>query len=822
MPATRDTAATACATFHSGPERRAATLSGTRSMEVDENAPNQRAAAWETSKENVAPLKRGRRVDRIEKALSARGTTGRMIELEEREKKFEASVARADAEDPLGRWRAYIRWVEEEFPNDKRKAFLLYERCTRALKDDSRYTNDPKYLVVWLQYADCLSNPADLFKFLHKNGIGRRCHLFWCGWAFFSEHAKNFPQADKILQKGLKHTPEGPEREKVRQRQKEFQRRMSRMWLNQAADEAAARGEEPTEREHRVLGREALEDLATLHGRAAPSSRAPPQNENGGALVGLRGASSNRRAGARGLSSNAGGARPRRPAPQKPRQGFSIFVEEDFLGGGGGGGGGGADASEAPSNGGEWRDFGTEEQRDRENVERAGAWTGRGGLPGRRQRDRVQRHAFSTEPGDADSDDGAAGAAGAAARPSAASIAVFVDEDCEERNRELERRRALEASPSWKNAAARGAAAASALAERARGDKTGAERLSENPLLHLRAPKAPEEPRAPSSRAEPRAPTRTGFDAALLSAGAEEAQFEEARARLPRHARPARRRRGLAPREAPREAPAEVPPEVPPEAPPTRGVPRRIDFGEGPEGAGGAEEEEAAGICSTASIAHRLKKGRASLLPKRQGLEQGQRLAAADGEDMTINTKLALDELADVFCSPGQTFMNKTALEGSRMVDQSTAAAGLSILQGGAAPEQPRAGLSFAIFDDDAGAADENAGPAGAAAAAPRRLFGDGDLEARALKDVSAEKGAAGLSFAIHDDFEECDAELADARPQTFAGDLDFQIYEDGAAEEDGRGAPAGAGEGDATGDFTAFRCEISRIAGASPQPFGR
>ena len=58
------------------------------------------------------------------------------------------------------------------------------ERCTRALQNATRFHNDERLIKVWIAYADEMSNPDDIFKFLHKNQIGgwraRGGVVGWC------------------------------------------------------------------------------------------------------------------------------------------------------------------------------------------------------------------------------------------------------------------------------------------------------------------------------------------------------------------------------------------------------------------------------------------------------------------------------------------------------------------------------------------------------------------------------------------------------------------------------------------------------------------
>ncbi|OWZ23871.1 BUB protein kinase [Phytophthora megakarya] len=184
---------------------------------------------WETSKENVMPLKRGRNVADLNKALRAHDSLQTKLRLEDELKAKEDAITAYDGDDPLAGWLEYVRWLEVKMPEDTRKKFSVLEKCTRELKDNPRYQNDLRYIRVWIQYADLVSNPKDIFKYLYQNKIGERVSLFYIGWAYVLETMANYPQAHKIYLKASQKNAEP--QDMLERKYKEFQRRMSRQWL---------------------------------------------------------------------------------------------------------------------------------------------------------------------------------------------------------------------------------------------------------------------------------------------------------------------------------------------------------------------------------------------------------------------------------------------------------------------------------------------------------------------------------------------------------------------------------------------------------------
>ena len=101
------------------------------------------------------------------------------------------------SESLLISYLSYIKWTQDTFPSDTQSVFLLLERCTRAFlhdeastststtsddNDKDKYHNDVRYVRTAIMYADKTSAPGDVFKYLHKRGVGSRCSLFWIAW----------------------------------------------------------------------------------------------------------------------------------------------------------------------------------------------------------------------------------------------------------------------------------------------------------------------------------------------------------------------------------------------------------------------------------------------------------------------------------------------------------------------------------------------------------------------------------------------------------------------------------------------------------------
>lgn len=130
----------------------------------------------EASKENIQPLKSGRRVT----ALSAVFSTPyhqRDAQLSSVRAQLRAEVEEAlkTNEDPLSAYATLVYWTIEQYPqgHSAESGILeLLEEATRTLKDDQRYKEDLRYLKLWVLYANYIERPTIIYAFLLANNIG--------------------------------------------------------------------------------------------------------------------------------------------------------------------------------------------------------------------------------------------------------------------------------------------------------------------------------------------------------------------------------------------------------------------------------------------------------------------------------------------------------------------------------------------------------------------------------------------------------------------------------------------------------------------------
>lgn len=398
---------------------------------------------WELYKENAAPLERGRNVTALTSALAPSSSNSlqrqeqdaniqnfeRLVKPSEKFLKLfkDEEKAQSDSmgpmdedkiqellvkckvnQDPLVHWLRYIKYHEETYPSDTNNQFLLMERCTQTMIHHPKYTNDTRFIRVCVLYADKTSDPHEQFKFFHKHKIGSQTAIFWLAWAWVAEKKNDFPFAEKIFRKAIQKKAHPID--KVNERYKQFQRRMSRHWLNANAAKASSvyDGEDEEESSNK---------RSVLVGLTEEGVR---QNHRG---IGVNTAASRQF----GIQTNSLGNNSNQPSNNdaQPIGGFRIFADE------------GQEHVEGYdlNRSGEHDDENTpipqlvrQQERSKENIQKSEAWNERGGLYGNRYSDDdIAQGASSVVQRWAGNGGDSIVAGGTSSRP---AFAVFVDEDC--------------------------------------------------------------------------------------------------------------------------------------------------------------------------------------------------------------------------------------------------------------------------------------------------------------------------------------------------------------------------------------------------------
>lgn len=136
---------------------------------------------WEACKENVLPIKRGRSAKGLNAALAI--TSKDKDTLTTAEQGHETAILEASSGGDnailLETYIRYFKWVRDTYPSSTDKALKLLEKCTYELKSDATLRNDTRFVKMWIEYADMVRTPGEVFSFMQSNKIGETVSLFW-------------------------------------------------------------------------------------------------------------------------------------------------------------------------------------------------------------------------------------------------------------------------------------------------------------------------------------------------------------------------------------------------------------------------------------------------------------------------------------------------------------------------------------------------------------------------------------------------------------------------------------------------------------------
>ncbi|KAL4656413.1 mitotic checkpoint serine/threonine-protein kinase BUB1 beta [Arapaima gigas] len=184
-------------------------------------------AEWELSKENIQPLRQGRSLAALQQALTQQDGSS-YTTVQQQRQVFESELRMYTGDDPLDVWDRYIKWTQQVFPQGGKESNLsvLLERAVILFANEKRYHNDPRYVNLWIKHAENITEPLEIYSYMHTHSIGVQLAAFYIAWSEEFEKHENFKKADSIYQLGISCGAEPAD--KLHQYHKGFQARVSR------------------------------------------------------------------------------------------------------------------------------------------------------------------------------------------------------------------------------------------------------------------------------------------------------------------------------------------------------------------------------------------------------------------------------------------------------------------------------------------------------------------------------------------------------------------------------------------------------------------
>ncbi|EST07424.1 Protein kinase domain protein [Kalmanozyma brasiliensis GHG001] len=164
--------------------------------------------AIESQKENVQPLAKGRSAHALSNTLNMQHKQRHALLAQQRaeHEQIVTSEDNADSDDPLEAWTKYVKWCIDNFPSGQTHEsglIPLLERATRHFKDSEQYTNDPRYLRLWILYARNVECARDVYNFLLANEIGTKLASLYEELAVVLKGQRMYDEADAMYKLGI-------------------------------------------------------------------------------------------------------------------------------------------------------------------------------------------------------------------------------------------------------------------------------------------------------------------------------------------------------------------------------------------------------------------------------------------------------------------------------------------------------------------------------------------------------------------------------------------------------------------------------------------
>jgi len=202
-------------------------------------------AEWELSKENIQPLKQGRKASKLSNILQPRDEETMKLLQEERQN-FETELRAYAGPDPLDPWYRYIAWVEQEYPKGGKEGNVheLIQKCIKKFKDEKSVQNDARFLEIWLKYASISSQPLEVYDFMYKQGVCSQQSGLYEAWAWQLERGSSYKKAEGVFVKGIQAMVDPELKRRLTGKQKQFQARVIRRMQGEEISEAEVEEEQ--------------------------------------------------------------------------------------------------------------------------------------------------------------------------------------------------------------------------------------------------------------------------------------------------------------------------------------------------------------------------------------------------------------------------------------------------------------------------------------------------------------------------------------------------------------------------------------------------
>jgi len=188
--------------------------------------------ALDLTKENIRPLKQGRKPIQLETALQAQSNVQIQQKLNKEKEKYEHAIHIYEGDDPLAPRFEYIKWLEQVYLNSGPESIvlILVEETVQKFKNDPKYKQDPRFVKILITFIENQPNALELYQTVYNQGLGTMCALFYRAWADLLDRFNDFKRVDQIYLLGIQLKAEPVE--ELEQAHLQFQLSIARRMLN--------------------------------------------------------------------------------------------------------------------------------------------------------------------------------------------------------------------------------------------------------------------------------------------------------------------------------------------------------------------------------------------------------------------------------------------------------------------------------------------------------------------------------------------------------------------------------------------------------------
>ncbi|XP_066905804.1 uncharacterized protein [Halyomorpha halys] len=222
----------------------------------------------ELCKENIQPLRKGRKANQLGLALKAEGNAELQTRMLKEREEYELGIITYDGPDPLLPRLEYITWLEQTYIKHGRECNLipLLEDTITVFKDNPKYKQDPRFIDLVVKYVEAQENAVELFQMVYSQGLGTMCASLYRSWAEVLEQGSDFKRADQVYQLGIANRAEPVDM--LKQAHAQFQLSVGRRMMMSGGDLSQPAVEEPQERQALGKLKKGVGSIRTAHGSA--------------------------------------------------------------------------------------------------------------------------------------------------------------------------------------------------------------------------------------------------------------------------------------------------------------------------------------------------------------------------------------------------------------------------------------------------------------------------------------------------------------------------------------------------------------------------